>query len=419
MGNGIKTQNDHYLEGVMEGNDIPTIAVTIPSGETGLGAIKSDAIQKFTETLNVDTDTATSLAEKAVESISFKANFGQVGLSILPMEHNNQPVCVVLQPDTDQIQDFKETLLAPQSIVTSLPGEGKHWAKGAGIHEKTHCFPKNRNLGNILEKEIPADQARIAYYEENGLSNLTESYKNLRNVYSIADPDHAVGIYLSGEEVPADAYDRALDFEFLVKKSVSESEYGNLNTTEGSLVDNLNNFINNNTAEYTVMAANILKEGGLEHIENQTIQKHVHSFLRSYDEIKANPSIYNQNDPERIQRIESALEEKIKPKLETLDGQPVLDGHGNAIRIGGDDASNDPSVSVDPNLFKTPASSPAHVNTAANKMAPNRVTSLSGEFLTKGAANEEGSPSVQVVPKNQQQLALTEHNPTSALTPAA
>ena len=52
-------------------------------------------------------------------------------------------------------------------------------------------------------------------------------------------------------------------------------------------------------------------------------------------------------------------------------------------------------------------------------MEPNSVKSLSGEFLAKGAANEEGSPSVQVIPKSEQTAVLAENSPSPALTPAA
>ena len=81
----------------------------------------------------------------------------------------------------------------------------------------------------------------------------------------------------------------------MVKSTVIESKYGDISASDDgkSFSDNPNEFIRSNPAQYTVMAAQALKEGGLAHIKDPTIQKHIDGFLKSYDEIIANPDIYN------------------------------------------------------------------------------------------------------------------------------
>ena len=158
MENNLDTQGDYYLRGVMQTATDPIIPISIPINPQEEDLTRGKLQSFFKERMNVDESTASDLTDGVMQNISFRDAMGGRGLALQPVEYGNQHVGVVLQPHAaNNGFDFKQTLLGVNSIISSLPGKSEEWAEGAGVHEGRHGTKGNREMANILDKEIDAD----------------------------------------------------------------------------------------------------------------------------------------------------------------------------------------------------------------------------------------------------------------------
>ena len=391
--------NRLYKEAAIEAaGDTPVIFLAPPSQSSVSEAEYKEYLAK---TLSPYTQSTEDVNDVHDTMLTWYNEDNYLAASSFTTDQGTKIDLVTILPDGESYKNF----LAKNLNVNHLYGSEEMWATFVGAHEGKHIFQYNDTSNPALisaptlTREDNADVHAINVVAEKYNLSPEETQRfqfevnKVRAINSILSPKHSTHI-TPGDNTLPEHIGASDAFSALVHSAI---EYL---AQENSELESKMNILKSNQdykglgALINEQAVKLLKAGALDDETNPLIQKLTHDFLEAYDHFNNNPH------------------------LKTLDGKPVLDGNGNAIQIGSD-ASNDPSASADPNLFKTPASSPAHINTATNNMEPNSVKSLSGEFLAKGAANGEGSPSVRVIPKNEQDAVLAENNPSPTLAPAA